>query len=67
MSMDGPMPVHHPTRPGSRAYINQVLALQGLAFPKSGDYAFHILVNGEEKRAVPLLVNEVREIGGNNG
>lgn len=58
MSMEGPMPVHQPTRPGSSAYINQILNLQGLAFPGPGDYAFHIVVGGETKRTVPIRVNE---------
>jgi hypothetical protein len=67
MSMEGPMVVQHPPRPGSRAYINQVLGLQGLTLPRPGDYAFHILVNGEEKRAVPLRVNELPNEGNEGG
>jgi hypothetical protein len=63
MSMEGPIVVQHPPRPGSRAYINQIVNLQGLAFPHAGDYAFHILVGGEEKRAVPLRVNELPSEG----
>lgn len=59
--LEGPIPVHRPDRPGSKAYINQVVALEGLYFEKSGDYAFHILVNGEEKRTVPLYVSEPRQ------
>jgi hypothetical protein len=68
MSMEGPMWVERPSRHGSRAYLNQILTLQGLALPRSGDYAFHILVNGEEKRAVLLRVNEVpsEKEGGND-
>lgn len=67
MAMEGPIVVQHPPRPGSRAFINQILGLQGLTFQKSGDYAFHILVNGEEKRAVPLRVNELPEGGEDDG
>ena len=67
MAMEGPMLVQRPQRPGSRAFINQVLGLQGLAFPRAGDYAFHIVVNGEEKRAVPLRVNELPDEGGSDG
>jgi hypothetical protein len=59
MAMEGPAVVQHPARPGSRAFINQIVALQGLTFQHSGDYAFHILINGDEKRAVPLRVNDV--------
>jgi hypothetical protein len=69
MAMEGPVVVQRPSRPGSRAFINQIVALQGLMFQNSGDYAFHILVNGEEKRAVPLRVNELPKggEGGNDG
>jgi hypothetical protein len=66
MSMEGPIAVGRPLRPGSRAFINQIVNLQGLTFQNSGDYAFHILVNGEEKRAVPLRVNDVPD-GSNEG
>lgn len=59
MAMEGPIVVQRPVRSGSRAFINQIVGLQGLAFQNPGDYAFHILVNGEEKRAVPLRVNDV--------
>jgi hypothetical protein len=58
MAMEGPLPVQQPNRPGSHAYINQVLGLQGLTFAHTGDYAFYIVVNGETKRVVPLRVNE---------
>lgn len=61
LALEGPIPVERPDRPGSRAHINQVVALEGLAFEKSGDYAFHILVNGEEKRTVPYYVNEPQQ------
>lgn len=67
MGLEGQVVVQRPARPGSRAYINQILNLQGLTFQKSGDYAFHILVNGEEKRAVPLRVNELPKEGEADG
>lgn len=67
VAMEAPITVQSPARAGSRAYINQVLALQGLAFQNTGDYAFHVLVNGEEKRAVPLRVNELSRGDGVNG
>ena len=70
MGMEGPIVVEPSPRPGSRAFINQIVALQGLTFQNSGDYAFHILVNGDEKRAVPLRVNDVpskSNEGGVNG
>lgn len=61
LSMDGPIPVHSPSRAGSRAIINQVIGIDGLLLRRAGDYAFHILVNEEEKTTVPLHVNEVPE------
>jgi hypothetical protein len=32
--------------------MNQIFALQMLALPNAGDYAFHILVNNDEKNVV---------------
>ena len=45
-------------RPGSRITINHVVGMAGVKFDKPGDYAFVILVGGEEKRTVSLHVNE---------
>lgn len=36
--------------------IPQILELNNLVLPKQGDYAFHILVNGEDKTRVPFKV-----------
>jgi hypothetical protein len=36
--------------------IPQIIGLNGLVFPKPGDYAFSILVNGEEKTTVAFHV-----------
>lgn len=36
--------------------IPQIIELNGLVFPKVGDYAFSILVNGEEKTTAPFHV-----------
>lgn len=35
---------------------NQFLVLNNLRFEKPGDYTFSILINGEDKRQVPLKV-----------
>src|SRR5438046_3086152 len=43
-------------RPGRRASFNAILALQGVTFQAPGDYQFSVLINGEEKRSVPLRV-----------
>ena len=34
--------------------MNQIFTLQMLTLPRAGDYAFHILVNGDEKNVVPF-------------
>jgi len=39
---------------GRPVFINQVFTIQGLVLPKAGDYAFHVLVGGEEKAVVPF-------------
>ncbi|MGH2484553.1 MAG: DUF6941 family protein [Ktedonobacterales bacterium] len=36
--------------------IPQIVGLNGLVFPKVGDYAFSVLINGEEKKSVALHV-----------
>jgi hypothetical protein len=36
--------------------IPQIIELNGLQFPKQGDYAFSILVNDEERATVPFRV-----------
>ncbi|MEX0801468.1 MAG: hypothetical protein WD379_09650 [Dehalococcoidia bacterium] len=38
--------------------INQVVGLAGVRFDRPGDYAFHILIAGLERRSVKLRVNE---------
>lgn len=50
--------VNRPPIPGARATMNQIYALVGVRFERSGDYQFSVLVNDEEKRAVRLRVNE---------
>lgn len=50
--------VPEPPRPGARVDFNQIIGMGGLPIQKAGDHAFLILVGGEEKRRVPLHVNE---------
>lgn len=47
--------------------INQVVGLAGVRFDRPGDYAFHILMAGEERRSLKLRVNEPRTAGGEQG
>ncbi len=49
---------------GRRAFINQVIGLNGITFQRPGDYAFSILVGGETKETVGLHVNEPNTRGG---
>jgi hypothetical protein len=58
LGLEGQAPVPRPPRPGSRAYMNQVIGLNGTTFERPGDYAFAILVSGETKATVPLYVNK---------
>ena len=65
LAMEGPLAVQPPARLGARSYVNQVLDLQMINFQRSGNHAFHILVNGEEKRTVALHINEPQQEGVN--
>lgn len=58
LALEGQVPVPRPPRPGSRAYINQLVGLHGVSFARPGDYAFAILVGGETRETVSLYVNE---------
>jgi hypothetical protein len=57
LALEGQAQVPRPPRPGSRAYMNQVIGLNGITFERSGDYNFAILVGGETKETVSLHVN----------
>jgi hypothetical protein len=63
LTIEGQVTVPHPPRPGSRAYINQVIGLNGVTFERPGDYAFAILVGGETRETVSLHINEpIKEV-----
>lgn len=49
----GQFPVPEPGGKGD-IKINQLFRLQGLPLERAGEYAFHILVNGDEKAVVPF-------------
>lgn len=63
LSIENSLAVPPPGRPGRRTTFNAILALQGVTFQQPGDYEFSILINGEEKRSVPLRVNEPAPLG----
>jgi len=58
VTLDVPVVVPRPVRPGSRAYFSQVIGLGGLPIEAPGDHQFAILVGGETKGSVSLHVNE---------
>lgn len=47
-----------PKRSDRPAYIQSIIGLGGCKFEREGMYHFAIMVNGEEKRRLPLRVNE---------
>ena len=57
LALEGQVQVPRPGRPGSRAYINQVIGLNGVIFERPGDYGFAILVNGDTRGTAALHVN----------
>ncbi len=42
---------------GRSVPINTMIAINNLRFDTEGDYAFHILIGGDDKKTVPLRVN----------
>jgi hypothetical protein len=62
LALAGQATVPRPDRPGSRAYINEVIGLNGIAFERPGDYGFSILVQGETRGTVELHINEPIEL-----
>ncbi|MBI2842500.1 MAG: hypothetical protein HYX78_03790 [Armatimonadetes bacterium] len=50
--------VPEPSRTGSSTEFNTIIGLNGVRFEHPGHYQFSVLVGGEEKRALSLLVSE---------
>lgn len=44
-------------RPGARAQVNVLMRMAPLILPSAGDFSFHILIDGDEKRTLSLHVN----------
>ena len=57
LALEGQVPVRRPPRPGTPAYMNQIIGLSGVTFERPGDYGFAILAGGETKGTVSLHVN----------
>jgi len=47
-------------RPGEMIKSNQMLNLNDIRFEKPGDYVFHIMINGDLKRSVPVKLIQAR-------
>ncbi|MFI5041374.1 MAG: DUF6941 family protein [Acidimicrobiales bacterium] len=50
--------------PGHPAFINQIFMFQNLLLPRAGDYAFHILLGGEEKSVVSFSAVQIQPAEG---
>ncbi len=46
-------------RPGT---LQTVLNLFGMDFPKADEYEFHIIIDGQHRKAVPLYVERIEDI-----
>ena len=42
---------------GRSVSINTIIAINNLRFDAEGDYAFHILIGGDDKKRIPLRVS----------
>jgi len=50
--------------PGSPIRLNHILMLNGVQFPKAGDYEFSILIGDDQKASVDLKLVEVKAPAG---
>lgn len=57
--ISGQMKLPHP-KSGETIKSNQILNLNNIRFEKPGDYAFCILINGEQKARVPVKLVQIR-------
>lgn len=49
-----------PAQPGGKpTVVNQILRVTGIVFPRAGEYAFHVLVNGEERGSTPIYLTQL--------
>lgn len=53
----------HPRFPARAVYAQLVLNIQGLHFPKAGEYDFQIAIDGQHYATVPLFVDQVKVEG----
>jgi hypothetical protein len=58
LALEGQVQVPRPPKPGRRAFINQVIGLNGVRFERPGGHEFSILIGGETRGTASLHVNE---------
>jgi hypothetical protein len=58
LALEGQVQVPRPPRPGRRAFINQVIGLNGVRFERSGGHEFAILIGGETRGTASVHINE---------
>jgi hypothetical protein len=56
LSIEGKYTVRMPTYPGRPRYVNSIFRLSRVEFTDPGDYAFHVLIGGDDKARIPLHV-----------
>ena len=47
--------------PGTPIRLNHILMLNGIQFPRPGDYVFNVLVGDDQKAAIDLKLVEVKQ------
>jgi hypothetical protein len=52
------------TNDGRDTYVTFAVDLWSITFPVAGDYSFRLLVNGSERKRLPLVLAVVEEAGG---
>ena len=67
VAVSAPVVIPEAKRPGSPALFNQIVNVAGTPLERSGEHAFYILADNDEKGRVELFVNEPPEGGAENG
>ena len=60
LSLEQPLQFQPPQRPGGRSAHNVIVGMANIPFERAGDYAFLITIGGEQRRRIPIRVNEPR-------
>jgi hypothetical protein len=62
VSIEGVYTVRLPTYPGRPRYVNSIFHLPQVEFPEPGDYAFHVLIGGDDRERVPVHVYNPQDL-----